>query len=862
MVSNKPLGIKGHLSTRYPCLVVAISCLAIGLGTAASAYDRSALLDKKLEVIQRDITISGEFVHNVGQLQMNITNWGLVGSLPLSQYPMSTSPSAQWPSGSGIEYLYAAGLWIGAQKNGIPFVSTSYPETEFYPQKGSIHTIYRGREGDLNGTHYPDNPDDDDDGRIDEDWLNGMDDDGDGLIDEDYAAISQQMFSCSYTDDQDVASIIWPEHTPMNLFVRQETYQWGEEDFDDFVAVRYYVSNRGLNLLDGVYIGIYADVDAGPLSFGSYYMDDQVGYIDDIRCAPYGDEEIPIRVSVAYVYDGDGDDGRTPGYFGIALIDYAVYVKFSKYDYTKMPSRLWTSTNAFRVFRGLQSFDSGGEPTNDNERYQVLSSRIRDEDTSIPNDYKILMSIGPFLLDTYDDPYDDIPVTGRENPFDDPLEINIAYVCGEGLDGMLQTAANATLLFRGCWVDHDGDPLTGVNGLETPVTGPLDMWRPDPCASGGSVIDVPAKEVCWSNLDCSRELWEFTNYTGCYTSPFSNFGRYVTGISGKEHQVFWVAGSAPPPPKMRLVPGDGKVIIFWDNTSETVADPLSLKKDFEGYQIWRADSWHRPLGTSIITGPAEHLWNLLETRDIVNGVKPDNDFKMPYSQGGWIYEPLTGMEGREQLLSMFEESIIYAPMDTVPCPPGLDREVCDTLEAMARYDLGFEGGKLYYKYVDTEARNGMPYFYSVTAYDHKFYGGVPSEPDRYSLPASNFAYVEPCSESQEASGFRESDVYVVPNPVTNENMEPWRLGPTNTDPSGLKCEFRNLPACRCAVRIFTVSGDLVQILHHDGSEGNGTLKWNLLSKNGQDIMSGIYLYSVEPEEGSFPRVIGKFVVIR
>ena len=38
---------------------------------------------------------------------MNITNWGFVGSLPKSRYPMADVPSAQYPAGSGIEYLYA-----------------------------------------------------------------------------------------------------------------------------------------------------------------------------------------------------------------------------------------------------------------------------------------------------------------------------------------------------------------------------------------------------------------------------------------------------------------------------------------------------------------------------------------------------------------------------------------------------------------------------------------------------------------------------------------------------------------------------------------------------------------------------------
>jgi hypothetical protein len=73
-------------------------------------------------------------------------------------------------------------------------------------------------------------------------------------------------------------------------------------------------------------------------------------------------------------------------------------------------------------------------------------------------------------------------------------------------------------------------------------------------------------------------------------------------------------------------------------------------------------------------------------------------------------------------------------------------------------------------------------------------------------------------------------------------------------------EFRNLPACQSTVRIYTVSGDLVEVLYHDGS--SGSLAWDLVSRNGQDVTSGIYLFSVEPDDDSFPRTIGKFIIIR
>ncbi|MCK4235906.1 MAG: hypothetical protein KAX38_02225, partial [Candidatus Krumholzibacteria bacterium] len=284
--------------------------------------------------------------------------------------------------------------------------------------------------------------------------------------------------------------------------------------------------------------------------------------------------------------------------------------------------------------------------------------------------------------------------------------------------------------------------------------------------------------------------------------------------------------------------------------------------DFEGYQIWRADDWHRPIGTSILSGPANELWGILEYRDLINAVAPNVDFKKPFSEGGWEYEPLENLKDRAEYIQTFEESLCLSPEDTVPCPPDLSDKVCDTLEAIARYNLGLEGGKQYYKYVDREVRNGLPYFYSVVAYDHIKYHGSPYKTGRYNSPASNFALVSPRSESQIAMYYSKREVYVVPNPVTNKNMEPWRMEPNNTDPTGLKLEFRNLPRCCNTVRIYTISGDLVQVLLHDGRGGNGSLPWNLVSRNGQNITSGVYLFTIDPEDGKFSRTVGKFVVIR
>ncbi len=424
-------------------------------------------------------------------------------------------------------------------------------------------------------------------------------------------------------------------------------------------------------------------------------------------------------------------------------------------------------------------------------------------------------------------------------------------------------AAFMKLVYAGTWVDKDKNRNTGINGRETIFIGDENSATqgiyPDPCASTEKV-KVAVRDTIWINADCFEER-TMANYPGCFKGSML-LKDFQTGINGCEARINWITSVTPPAPVMRAVVGDGVVGLIWDNLSEITPDPVTLKIEFEGYQVWRADEWHRPLGTTVASGPSDDLWHLLDTRDLVNDIEPNVDLRRPWQDGGFQYEPLQQVEGRAALLKAFEENLRYDPLAEVPCPPGVTGAECDTLEALARWNLGFDGGRQYYRYIDHDVKNGMPYFYSVIAYEPLYVFGKPKGMGRVDSPYGNFVYAAPRSEAQEAEFFDETDVYVVPNPVTRERMAPWTFEPNNADPSGEKAEFRNLPKCWSTVRIFTVAGDLVQNLRHDGSAGSGTLAWNLVSRNGQTVTSGVYLFSVDPDDGKFPRVVGKFVVIR
>ena len=72
----------------------------------------------------------------------------------------------------------------------------------------------------------------------------------------------------------------------------------------------------------------------------------------------------------------------------------------------------------------------------------------------------------------------------------------------------------------------------------------------------------------------------------------------------------------------------------------------------------------------------------------------------------------------------------------------------------------------------------------------------------------------------------------------------------------------NLPA-QATIKIFTLDGDLVrEIMHEPGSiftESSSGAWWDLISKNTQAVVSGIYLYSVESEMGT---QVGKIVIVK
>ena len=184
-----------------------------------------------------------------------------------------------------------------------------------------------------------------------------------------------------------------------------------------------------------------------------------------------------------------------------------------------------------------------------------------------------------------------------------------------------------------------------------------------------------------------------------------------------------------------------------------------------------------------------------------------------------------------------------------------------------------DGVTYQYHYAVDGLRDGFRYFAAVTAYDL----GTPDIESLESGITQNKTMMVPGpAPGEDVIGDK---VVVFPNPYRVEAR--WDLGQKVRDHY---LWFTNLPA-RCALRIYTLSGDLVYETQFDGATyaGEGTrgvydprreldvkaptfsgttCAWNLITREGQAAATGLYLYSVEDKTGKRARAVGKFLIVK
>jgi hypothetical protein len=281
---------------------------------------------------------------------------------------------------------------------------------------------------------------------------------------------------------------------------------------------------------------------------------------------------------------------------------------------------------------------------------------------------------------------------------------------------------------------------------------------------------------------------------------------------------------APPDiPRSKMIAGENKIDLYWSNNAENSVDPISKKKDFEGYRIYKTT-----LG-----------FDVSGTQDILTALKLVAEFD---SAGNHLFNE-TGFAAIR-----LADSLTF----------GETTSAGDTIY-------------YHYKYTFSNIQNGWQHAVAVTAFDQG-----DDVNNLQSLESSTLPTLKRVFPGMPVNNdFKNGDPFVYPNPYYASAA--WEG--ISTNPEDKKVIFANLPA-RCNIRIYTASGDLVDDITHNQEYNGSDIKWyqtysnanqtrfsggehawDMLSKDNQIIARGLYLFSVK-DLSSGEIFKGKFVIIK
>ncbi len=255
------------------------------------------LLAQENQYVLPKISVDQSRYTNIGNIGFSVTNFGMYGS---GWVNWPNVPSCEYPIGSGIEHLFAGGLWVGGftkdnlnstNKNG-PFVSTGAIDAS---------SISSSRGGGFEFTNSTEDKIIERSSLLDSRYYNPN-------------AISHQDFLMDFADTnvRYLDGQVIPEHVPLGIAVHQETYAWNFPFADYFVILNYTIKNVSKKYLDSVYVGLWTDAVVrntkltGRPSGSAFYTHGGDGYFDSLN--------------LAYEFDVDGDPGFTDSYIGITYL--------------------------------------------------------------------------------------------------------------------------------------------------------------------------------------------------------------------------------------------------------------------------------------------------------------------------------------------------------------------------------------------------------------------------------------------------------------------------------------------------------------------------------------------------------------
>ena len=766
-------------------------------------------------------------VLDAGRYSMRITNVGVIGNAFFNN-GLSFDPSFEFPKGSGQECLEHAELWVGAHhEDGTAGVSGG-PALEWRPSLDPADVAHRRYAGDR-GTRPT--FDDDGDGRVDEEALDGLDNDGDGEVDEDLRFPAQETIASSYTDDTPEAiesgSAGGERHRPLALTVLQESHAWAVPGYGKLAGISFRITNHGRETLRDVFLGVYANLDARRRDDAGGHADDVVSTLSDSFTVFEGISRVRGQSSGVWVKPCSSvlgseflalHDARAESQLpwsavvGMShttdpmqwLLNDAFLGTATARSLARAPRR--DTTFRYQAFSLSLPPGQGGPPILDIDRYAALRGEYTAASTDRPRDYAVLVSCGPFA---------------RLGP-NQSVEFSVVFIAGESADSLVQASQSARLAWRGRRLNLQPDATpnpnwlvgeSGIQGHEICLAAPDDgvtfsydqhctskfgldpAYRPIPVEltpPPETIVEHfyrPGEPCVWTDLDCDA----------------------CTGFDGTDTAVPWfVQAPAPPQPSMRVVPGDRRMAVEWDNLPEILADAGIIPGApfrFWGYRVYRLDDWRRE---SLL--PSSARW--------------------------------------QQVASFATDTTLGASALAAAVDPSVP------YDSIAYERRHFPVG--HYRFVDERVLDGFDYHYVVTAVAQR-------TTDAQGTPLTEF-FESPFRASfggivrarfEAGAPARDGRVWVVPNPF--RARAEWEREPVPGDVFTRHVDFFGLPRAHSRIRIYTLAGDLVQELDHDGTTGNGQAPWNLISRNGQDIESGVYLFTVDSPVG---HQTGKFVIMR
>lgn len=379
--------------------------------------------------------------------------------------------------------------------------------------------------------------------------------------------------------------------------------------------------------------------------------------------------------------------------------------------------------------------------------------------------------------------------------------------------------------------------------------------------------------------------------------------------------TIWVGGdgvpdfrAAIPPlaPIVRYTPFEGKIVVQWNGLeTETSADLVTNKIDFEGYRVYigRENKPH-----SMVLGASYDKENYLQWHYVVD----KRGRTVDYSHWAVLREPFSVEEARVRYGKgafdwhpndygaanpfIFKDSLFFfVPQDwnndnlsdttaihkRFPnAPPPHTRNLDSAFtedtwwtDPRTGEEFFYEGGELtadgkYFKYYEYQFifENLYPseeYWVTVTSIDH---GSPQSDlPALETNPTAN-AIRALAQDKVPQSLPNGLDVSVYPNPYRidgNYREQHYEgLGQDHLNPDRVReVHFTGLPP-KCEIGIYSLDGDLISSIDHDKAPDDPSSmhdSWNVITRNLQKPVSGIYYWVVETPDGQ--QQIGKLVLI-